>query len=130
MSTNLDRGLHLQTEAIDNIESSQNTPALQREAIELNSTGHSAQDGVSPSRTERTDRSTASKGRVHGISVFWKRQISVVVSHDDCRDHFGTAPKDICQSHSTSVGSLHGLGPSHPDRKVLFGLSTEIENDY
>ena len=39
------------------------------------------------SKSSRSD----GQGVWFAIRTFWKRQIRVTVSHDDCRDHFGKA---------------------------------------
>ena len=40
---------------------------------------------------------------VHGVSKFWRHQISVIVPHDKCRDHLGTS------SSLPAATSSHGL---------------------
>ena len=91
MSTNLDQQ-HQAPASVGSSETSENagvlpnTNTLQREAIELNLTSASVRNDA-PLATKR--KVSTLKAVVQGTRSFWGRQISLVVSHDDCRDHFG-----------------------------------------
>lgn len=91
MSTNLHQELTAPSEALDNdsIQPSEAPPLLQREAIELDEPVDPVREGVLPSGTAKPTTSPAHLGQ--RIKIFWGRQISIVVPHDDCVDHFGKA---------------------------------------
>ena len=86
MSTNPDRNLQLQNEAV---KSHQSAVSIRREAIELDLTGDPGPALPSTSNIEGSAKNKILKDFIHQIAVFWSRQISIVVSRDDCRDHFG-----------------------------------------
>ena len=84
MSTNLDRNLDQQQAPA--IESPDRDSDPQLEAIELPTTlgrigGSAPADGG--------QSGGALSQPLRSVKVFWSRQISIITSHDECRDHFG-----------------------------------------
>jgi hypothetical protein len=88
MSTNLSRDLSLQATATDNAsrERTEAADTSELEAIELASTLPISRG--SGSGGKRDSLHIFDKLCIR-LTTFWNRQISIVVSHDDCRDHFG-----------------------------------------
>ena len=93
MSTNLNEQLQVTTEASevrDNTQTSRGVYEPEREALELNATASSA-------RNVRRSLAEVNPLRRLALSLafFWRRQISLIVSYDDCRDHFGEPSSGI-----------------------------------
>ena len=69
-----------------------------REATELRDQSMGGNKAGGESRQEQLAVPTDAAGRTQrlefhrpwsAVKTFWKRQVRVTVSHDDCRDHFG-----------------------------------------
>ena len=66
------------------------TQDMQREAIELDAAGN-VTETTCPPRTPEIKRSQDKL--ILKLRAFWRQQVSVVVAHDDCRDHLGESDK-------------------------------------
>lgn len=93
MSTNLNREVPAQPQVSDSTtESNRNINGAQPEYYELSTTGHRSRKCGPSSNTTTISiggNNTVLRKFVGKARVFWRRQISIVVSHNDCRDHFG-----------------------------------------
>lgn len=69
---------------------SQRLHGSQREATELRAQAASVDDAKPSSSKTSTEPRIEHKNKARQLlSSFWRRQVAVTVSHEDCRDHFG-----------------------------------------